>query len=292
MFRKLMSLTLAALLALTAAAFAEDVGNDWYTQVLADEALAAEYPYCALLDVNGDGAPLLALSTTGNAFIGAEDRAVLYAWAGEARQVMAIGGNAGEKLYCNPGEHTLTYYYRYSGEGHLEVYRVNAGALELLTKLDDYAPFHAPEDGDNREHVRLQDGAPIDEAISDALWALYANDADAVIYGDNPAAAPEARPADAAGAENSDEAEAVEPTALEASAAEFLSNLSDTWDSFLNMAGEAGKSVSQWTEGTGVTERVEKAAGDLSAWAEESGLKSWAESAIDDFSAWLENEEH
>ena len=63
------------------------------------------------------------------------------------------------------------------------------------------------------------------------------------------------------------------------SADRFLSNLSDTWDSFLDMAGDAGESALDWAEG-----RVK----DLSAWARENGLTDWAQGALDKFTAWAD----
>ena len=70
-------------------------------------------------------------------------------------------------------------------------------------------------------------------------------------------------------------AEADEPS----SADRFLSNLSDTWDSFLDMAGDAGKDALDWAEG-----RVK----DLSAWARENGLTDWAQGALEKIAAWAD----
>ena len=75
----------------------------------------------------------------------------------------------------------------------------------------------------------------------------------------------------------------------EASSADrFLSNLSDTWDSFLDMAEDAGDSVTQWADESGVTEWAENAASDLADWARENGLTDWAEGALKDLSAWFD----
>ena len=180
MMKKLIAALMIAVLALTGAGFAGNVaGSDWYMQALD----TTEYPYHAFIDVNGDGVPLLIVSTTQEAFIGDEDRAILYACAEDGpKQVMEIGGNGGEKFYCNAEEHTLTHYYRFSGEGHMEVYNVVGDELALVTRVDSYGPFHAPEAYDNQESVYLQDGETIDEATSAALWDLYANDADEVAY--------------------------------------------------------------------------------------------------------------
>ena len=54
------------------------------------------------------------------------------------------------------------------------------GALELVTKVDTYQPFHGPE-GDNAEAVYLQDDQAITEAEADALIATYATD-NAITY--------------------------------------------------------------------------------------------------------------
>lgn len=73
------------------------------------------------------------------------------------------------------------------------------------------------------------------------------------------------------------------------SAQRFLSNLSDTWDSFLDMADDAGQSVSQWADESGVTGWVEGTVNDVAAWADESGLTGWAQDALDDISAWADD---
>lgn len=70
-------------------------------------------------------------------------------------------------------------------------------------------------------------------------------------------------------------AEADEPS----SADRFLSNLSDTWDSFLDMADDAGKDAAEWVEGK---------VGDLTAWARESGLTDWARDTLNEFTAWVD----
>lgn len=74
----------------------------------------------------------------------------------------------------------------------------------------------------------------------------------------------------------------------ESSADRFLSSLSDTWDSFLDMAGDAGKGALKWAEEKGVTAWVEEAAGDISAWARENGLTDWATDALGRLSDWFD----
>ncbi len=59
----------------------------------------------------------------------------------------------------------------------------------------------------------------------------------------------------------------------------FLSSLSETWDSFLGMAEDAGKGVSRWAEG---------ALEDLSDWYGESGVAEWAQGALADLNSWYE----
>ena len=161
---------------------AEGADSDWYMAVLTDEAIAKQYPYHAFVDVNGDGVPVLIVSTTEDSFISGEDGARVYVYAGgEARPVMEVGYSGGEIFYCNAEEHTLTYFYRFSGEGHIEVYHVKDGGLELVLKADRYGPFHGPE-GDNTEEIYFRDGEPIDEAACEALCEQYTSEKDAVTY--------------------------------------------------------------------------------------------------------------
>ena len=68
----------------------------------------------------------------------------------------------------------------------------------------------------------------------------------------------------------------------------FLSNLSDTWDAFLDMAEDAGKGISKWAGESGVTEWAESRARDIAAWAKESGLTDWAANAHDAVTTWFD----
>ncbi|MGX8705193.1 MAG: hypothetical protein ACSW8J_01315 [bacterium] len=197
MMKRIFSLMVAAALALCGMAMATEVpppeaatdaDSDWYMAVLTDAELMEQFPYRAFADVNGEGIPVLFIATKADAFIGDEDRARLYACVdGEAKQLMEIGGVAGEMFYVNAEEHTLTYFYRYSGEGHIEVYNLKDGErkfrprLVLVTKVDRYGPFHAP-DGDNTEQVYFQDDEPIDEAAYEALMDKYANEKDLIAF--------------------------------------------------------------------------------------------------------------
>jgi len=186
--KKILTLTLAVLIALAAmtACLAEDglaegADSDWYMQVLADEAVLAGYPYHAFVDVNGDGVPVLLISSTQESFVGAEDKGVVYLYdQGKAKQVMEFGGAGGDVFYANLDNHTLTHYSRLSGEKHIEVYTVADGALTLVTKVDTYQPGH----GDNTEAegvLCLQDDQQIDEEAANALFATYATD-NAITY--------------------------------------------------------------------------------------------------------------
>jgi len=74
----------------------------------------------------------------------------------------------------------------------------------------------------------------------------------------------------------------------ESSADRFFSNLSDTWDSFLDLAEDTGKEALQWAEDNGIVGWVEDRASDVSAWAKENGLTDWAESTLDEVSAWFD----
>lgn len=190
MMKRIFSLMVAAAMVLCGMAMAEatDAGSDWYMAVLTDAEITEQFPYRAFADVNGDGGssapsvPVLFISTTEESFIGDEDHARLYACVdGEAKQLKEIGGNAGEQFYVNAEEHTITYFYRLSGEGHIEVYNLKDGELVLLTKADSYGPFHAP-DGENAEQVYFQDDEPIDEAAHEALMDKYANEKDMIAF--------------------------------------------------------------------------------------------------------------
>lgn len=162
--------------------FAEGADSDWYMNVLADPELSEQFPYHAFVDVNGNGVPVLIVTTTESAFIGDEDHGRVYVYdAGEPKQVMEVGGGAGEKFFFNADEHTLTYYHRASGEEHIEVYALADNALTLVTKADRYAAGHGPEGG-NPDGTFLQDGAAVTEAEYDALFAEYASDNQVVTY--------------------------------------------------------------------------------------------------------------
>ena len=162
------------------AVMAEGADSDWYMDILADESVLAEYPYHAFVDINGNGVPVLLISTTEDKFIGDEDKAIVYLYdQGEPKQVMAVGEAGGEVFYANMDEHTLTHYSRLSGEAHIEVYHAVDGALELVTTADTYQPGHGPNGGD--EVVYLQDGEPITEEACKELWGLYATD-NAIFY--------------------------------------------------------------------------------------------------------------
>ena len=153
--------------------YAEDAGSDWYMKVLTDEAITAEFPCRAFVDVNGDGVPALFVATTDKAFIGDADRARLYLCRdGEAELAMEIGGGAGDEFFCNPQDHTITHYSRMSGERHIEVYTVENGALAKQLTADSYAPHHYPE-ADTEEGVYLRNGEKITEAECDALFDQY-----------------------------------------------------------------------------------------------------------------------
>lgn len=74
----------------------------------------------------------------------------------------------------------------------------------------------------------------------------------------------------------------------ESSTDRFLSSLSDTWDSFLDMAEDAGRGAARWAEESGVTEWAEGKANDIAAWAKANGLTDWARETIGDLTAWFD----
>ena len=194
MLKKWMALLLIASLALTALAFAEpaDAGNeielaegadsDWYMRVLDDPELSEQFPYHCFADVNGDGVPVLVVSTTDSAFIGDEDHARVYMYKdGEPELVMEIGGGAGEKLYCNAELHTLSHYVRLSGEEHIEVNAAKDGALNLVTRADRYAANHGPAENADTDTF-FQDDQAISQEECEALFARYAGDDEVIAF--------------------------------------------------------------------------------------------------------------
>ena len=77
----------------------------------------------------------------------------------------------------------------------------------------------------------------------------------------------------------------------ESSADRFLSSLSDTWDAFVDMAGDAGKSAVEWADDTGVMDWLKNTGSGLVDWAQESAhefaiLVEENQPAIE---AWLDN---
>ena len=161
---------------------AKGADSDWYMEALTDAALKEKYPFHCFADVNGDGVPVLFMSSTEDSFIGDEDRACMIVYDnGSPKIVKEIGGNGGERFYCSPEEHTVTWYSRLSGEGHFEVYRVSDGSLEIITTVDSYGPHHYPQK-DSTEKLSFQDGKEISEKESDALWEKYTSESEQVTY--------------------------------------------------------------------------------------------------------------
>lgn len=180
--KKILMMVLAVVFACSAltVSLAEASADEWYASVLSDEAVAAEYPYHALVDINGDGMSVLILSTTEDSFFTDEDSGIVYLCdQGAPKQVMEVGGQGGEIFYANMEEHTLTHFSRLSGEGHYEVFHVVDGTLEPVTQFDCYAANHGPVDSDQPQYY--QDGAEITEAAANELMSLYAND-NAIFY--------------------------------------------------------------------------------------------------------------
>lgn len=162
-------------------AMAEGADSDWYMDVLADESILAEYPYHAFVDVNGNGVPVLIITTTEDKFIGIDDKGVVLLYSdGAPKDVLEVGGGGGDVFYCNFDECTLTRYSRLSGEEHLSVYHVNGDALELAIQADSYDAHHAPGE-DNAEAVYFLNGESADEAAYREVSNLYALD-NAVYY--------------------------------------------------------------------------------------------------------------
>lgn len=69
---------------------------------------------------------------------------------------------------------------------------------------------------------------------------------------------------------------------------DFFTNLSRTWDSFLLMTEEAGQSVSDWAEESGLRAWTEDAISEVGAWLEGTGLSEWAGNALSEINGWIE----
>ena len=157
-------------------------GSDWYQGVLTDQATKDQYSFHQFKDINGDDVPELFLSTTEADFIGDEDKACVMAFVdGEAKTLMEIGGNAGEKFFVNEDQGTLTHYSRMSGEGHLEVFTLDGGELTPAGTSDTYGPQHDPN-GSNAENTFYLDGEKVSEDDYNSFYELNANDANVLTY--------------------------------------------------------------------------------------------------------------
>ncbi len=69
---------------------------------------------------------------------------------------------------------------------------------------------------------------------------------------------------------------------------ELLENLSKTWNSFVKVAEEKGRDISQWAEKSGVKEWAEGAIDDANAWVKGSGLSDWAQDTLSELTAWAD----
>ena len=159
-----------------------EAGSDWTAEYLSDASVKEKYPCCRSADVNGDGVPVLFLSTTEEAFIGDPDQACMVVCRdGKAEVVKEIGTPAGEKFYCDAAEHTVTCFSRMSGEGHIEVYSVKDGNLEKVISADRYGAHHYPEE-DNDDVICLIDGEKVSEADFNEVWDKYTAEVNEVTY--------------------------------------------------------------------------------------------------------------
>ena len=156
--------------------------SDWHKRVLNNQATKNQYSFHQLKDINGDNIPELFLSTTEEDFIGEEDKACIMAYVdGDAKTLMEIGGNAGEKFFVNEEQHTLTHYSRGSGESHLEVFTLDGGALTPAGTADYYAAYHDPNEESEEEHCYL-DGEKVSRDDISSYYALNTDDSMVITY--------------------------------------------------------------------------------------------------------------
>ena len=162
----------------------KDAAN-WYQAVLDDESVTKEYPYYYLADIDQDGTDELFLSSTENAFIGADDKAKMMADVdGKATDVKELGGAGGESLKYDASDKSLFYWSRLSGEEHLIKYTYENGKLTEVQTADRYGENHDPnEDGKNVEDTYYVDGKKVTEDEAEAaIWDQYDDKATAITY--------------------------------------------------------------------------------------------------------------
>ncbi len=156
--------------------------EEWVKEILNDASIKSNYPYWRLIDIDQDGASEMILSTTEKAFITDMDKACLIAnVAGEGVILLEIGESAGDTFYYSPEEKALTWYYRSSGEKHIEAYQLKDGELEEIGTADFYEQHHYPE-GDNAETVYLLNGKEVSEEECTEFWNKYVSEDGAVTY--------------------------------------------------------------------------------------------------------------
>ena len=71
-------------------------------------------------------------------------------------------------------------------------------------------------------------------------------------------------------------------------AGRFWGGISQAWDALVDMAEDAGESISGWVEDSGVAEWVETTVNDLAAWAKENGLTEWAQNTLTALTTWFD----
>ena len=168
---------------ITAEATTENLaGSDWYQGILTDQATKDQYTFYQLKDINGDDVPELFLSTTESDFITDEDKACVMAYVdGEAKTLIVIGGNAGEKFFVNENQHTLAHYSRGSGESHLEIFTLDGGELTPAGTADYYTAYHDPNEESAEKHYYL-DGEKVSEDDLNSYYTLNADDSMVITY--------------------------------------------------------------------------------------------------------------
>lgn len=156
--------------------------EDWYKEILADEATQKEYPYYRLLDINLDGVDELFLSTTEKHFIGGEDKACLISdYNGDIKTLQEIGGAGGEYWIWGKSDVTLSYYSRLSGESHIILYNLKKGELVQVSTADYYAAHHYPEEDTDAAKFMI-DGKEVAEEEYDSFYEQYGNEAGAIDF--------------------------------------------------------------------------------------------------------------
>ncbi len=159
----------------------QEAGSDWYQAYLTDPGTKEKYSHYKLVDIDNDGVPELFLSTRDESFITSDDEACLIVLKdGKPEAVSTIGRQAGDIYYVNQSAGTLTHFSRLSGEEHIEVFKLENGALTLEGTADYYAQNHGKNE--SNEPLYLLNDKEVTEEEYNAYYEPNTQESNAVTY--------------------------------------------------------------------------------------------------------------